>query len=140
MFELTTDAHFDSAHFLTDYYGKCENLHGHRWGVSVAITSSRLQAAGNELGMVMDFGQFKKIVKEVADEFDHTTLLEAGSLKDETVKALIDEGFTVKILSFRTTAENLAKYFCQKLEARGLNCSWVEVRETPNNRAKYINN
>ncbi len=139
MFELTTDAHFDSAHFLSDYHGKCENLHGHRWGVTVAITSENLQKSGDELDMVMDFCDFKRIVREVADSLDHTTLVEVGTLKDETVELLQEEGFTIKILSFRTTAENLAKYICHEIEARGPKCSWVEVRETPNNRAKYIN-
>ena len=139
MYELTTDAHFDSAHFLSDYHGKCENLHGHRWGVTVAIKSDELEKAGDELGMVMDFCIFKRIVREIADSLDHTTLVEVGTLKDETIAILQEEGFLIKILSFRTTAENLAKYICHEVEARGLKCSWVEVRETPNNRAKFIN-
>ncbi len=30
MYGLKTESSFDAAHFLTDYHGKCENLHGHR--------------------------------------------------------------------------------------------------------------
>ena len=138
MYELTTDAHFDSAHFLTNYQGKCENLHGHRWNVTVAIGSENLEREGEQCGMVMDFCDFKRVVREVVDEFDHTFLIEVGSLADETMEALKNEGFALKILSYRTTAENLAKHIYKLIKDKGLNCSWVEVCETPLNRAKYM--
>lgn len=137
-FELTTDAYFDSAHFLPDYFGKCENIHGHRWKVTVAIKSSDLQGAGSEAGMVQDFGIFKKTVREEVAKFDHMFLVQEGSLKDETIKALEGEGFNLLILPFRTTAENLAKNFAEIFVKAGLPVSWVEVDETPNNRAKYV--
>lgn len=137
-FELTTDAFFDSAHFLPDYFGKCENIHGHRWKVTVAIKADDLQSAGSEAGMVQDFGAFKKIVREEVAKFDHMFLVEDGSLQPETVAALEGEGFNLLILPFRTTAENLAKNFAEIFASRGLAVSWVEVDETPNNRAKYV--
>lgn len=137
-FELTTDAYFDSAHFLPDYFGKCENIHGHRWKVTVAIKSNELQGDGSEAGMVCDFGTFKKIVREKVAEFDHMFLVQEGSLKPETVSALESEGFNLMMLPFRTTAENLAKNFADEFVAAGLNVAWVEVDETPNNRAKYV--
>ena len=37
MYGLKTESAFDSAHFLADYYGKCENLHGHRYIVYIAV-------------------------------------------------------------------------------------------------------
>ena len=55
--------------------------------------------------MVVDFGVFKRIVAEVADELDHTFLVEEGSLAPATVTALESEGFTLTMLPFRTTAE-----------------------------------
>lgn len=138
MFVLSTDAYFDSAHFLTDYYGKCENLHGHRWKVTVKISSERLESLGTEKGMVMDFCTFKRKVREIVDEFDHTFLIEQGSLKNTTIEALKSEGFELKILPFRTTAEELSKHFFQLFNAEGLPVSSVEVCETPNNRAEYV--
>ena len=135
IYELKTDAHFDAAHFLTDYHGKCENLHGHRWNVEVGIAVSKLQTSGTEKDMVCDFSKFKRIVKETVDEFDHTFLVEVGSLANETVVCLEKEGFTLKFLPYRTTAENLAKDFADRLSAKNLPISFVEVRETPNNRA-----
>ena len=137
MYELKTKSHFDSAHFLTDYYGKCENLHGHRWEVCVYISVDELQKEGTMKDMVLDFGVFKQTVKDVALELDHTFLVEKGSLKKVTLKALKEEGFKVKVLPFRTTAENLAKYFYKKVKKRGISVTAVEMFETPNNCAIY---
>ena len=138
MYELRTEAFFDSAHFLAEYKGKCENLHGHRWRIEVCIGTQELQSSGDEKDMVCDFGEFKRIVRSLAQEFDHRFLIEEGTLKPETVEALESEGFTLKILPFRTTAENFAKHFYDKLRSEGLPVISVEVDETPNNRAVYV--
>ena len=53
------------------------------------------------------------------------------------VKCLEAEGFSLTVLPFRTTAENLARYFFDMLTAQGFPVSQVEVDETPNNRAFY---
>lgn len=153
MYGLQAEAHFDGAHFLTNYYGKCENLHGHRWRVVATIEVEDLQDGTNGEGalrdddtvtndgtmrdMVVDFGVFKRIVAEVADELDHTFLVEEGSLAPATVTALENEGFTLTMLPFRTTAENLARWFFNRLAERNLPISQIEVDETPNNRAFY---
>ena len=152
MYGLQAEAHFDSAHFLADYYGKCENLHGHRWRIVATIEAQELQGAdaggrlrddgtcgagGTERDMVVDFGAFKRIVGEVADELDHTFLVEEGTLSPTTMAALESEGFSLTVLPFRTTAENLARHVFERLLERGLPVSQVEVDETPNNRAFY---
>ncbi len=137
MYGLKTEHHFDSAHFLTDYYGKCENLHGHRWRVVAYLTQPELQTEGTMRDMVLDFGEFKKIVRAEVDAFDHTFLVEEGSLAPATISALEGEGFTLKILPFRTTAENLARYFFDRLVGQGLPISQVDVYETPLNCATY---
>lgn len=134
---LQTEAAFDSAHFLTDYYGKCENLHGHRWRVVVTIGADELQTEGTMKDMVLDFGVFKKAVRALADSLDHTFLVEEGSLKPATIAALEAEGFSLTIMPFRTTAENLARWFFEQLVAQGLPVIEVECDETPNNRAFY---
>lgn len=137
MYGLECEYAFDSAHFLTDYYGKCENLHGHRWRVVAKIEQPALQTEGTMKDMVLDFGLFKKTVKEICDRLDHTFLIEEGSLKPDTLAALQSEGFNLTILPFRTTAENLANYIFGELEEQGLPVAEIEVDETPNNRAFY---
>ncbi len=138
MYELSTEYWFDSAHFLTDYHGKCENLHGHQWRVTVYVGAGALQEDGTEKDMVVDFTRFKKIVREECDALDHTFLVEEGSLKPATVAALQDEGFSLTFLPFRTTAENLAHYLADRLCDRGLPVTRVDCNETPNNRAIYV--
>ena len=64
MYELSTEYWFDSAHFLTDYNGKCENLHGHQWRVTAYVRASELGASGTEKDMVVDFATLKRIVRE----------------------------------------------------------------------------
>ena len=138
MYGLKTEAAFDSAHFLADYYGKCENLHGHRWRVVVELAQEELQTEGTMRDMVLDFGEFKRRVRALAEEFDHTFLVEEGSLSAATVEALEGEGFSLKVLPFRTTAENLARHFCVRLREEGLPVSQVDVYETPMNCASYL--
>ena len=135
MYELKTEAAFDSAHFLADYYGKCENLHGHRWRVVVYLQQEELQAEGTMRDMVLDFGVFKRAVRSLAEELDHTFLVGDGTLHEATVDALESEGFSLTVLPFRTTAENLARYFAERLAAEGLPVSQVDMYETPNNCA-----
>lgn len=137
MYGLKTEASFDSAHFLTDYYGKCENLHGHRWRVVVYLEQESLQSDGTMKDMVLDFGVFKRVVRAVADSIDHTFLVEEGSLAPATIEALEAEGFSLTLFPFRTTAENLAHWFCDQLVAQGLPVSQVDCYETPNNCAIY---
>lgn len=135
MYSLKTEHYFDGAHFLTDYYGKCENLHGHRWKVVVTISQEQLQEEGTMKDMVVDFGVFKKAVRATVDAFDHTFLVEEGSLMPKTLACLEEEGFTLSIVPFRTTAENLARYFYKTIQDQGFPVSEVEVYETPLNCA-----
>ncbi|MBQ3106319.1 MAG: 6-carboxytetrahydropterin synthase [Eggerthellaceae bacterium] len=135
MYGLKTEAAFDSAHFLADYYGKCENLHGHRWRVVVYLEQADLQTEGTMRDMVLDFGVFKAAVRALAAELDHTFLVEEGTLRESTMAALREEGFSLTVLPFRTTAENLATYFARRLQEQGLPVSQVDMYETPNNCA-----
>ncbi len=137
MYKLKTESSFDAAHFLTDYHGKCENLHGHRWRVVAYIAQAELCKEGTHKDMVLDFGEFKKEVRALTEEFDHSFIVEEGSLQAQTLSCLENEGFTLTILPFRTTAENLAHYFYDRLAEKGLPVSEIEVYETPNNCAIY---
>lgn len=137
MYGLKTESSFDAAHFLTDYDGKCENLHGHRWRVVVYIEQDRLQSDGQAKDMVVDFGDFKHALRALTEELDHMFIVEEGSLAPETVACLERETFKLFVVPFRTTSENLARYFYERLEKRGFPVSLVEVYETPLNCAYY---
>ncbi|MGL5173192.1 MAG: 6-pyruvoyl trahydropterin synthase family protein, partial [Olsenella sp.] len=130
MYGLKTESSFDGAHFLTDYYGKCENLHGHRWRVVCYLRQGSLETEGTMRGMVVDFGVFKRALRDLTEELDHTFLVEEGSLMPKTIECLEEEGFSLTILPFRTTAENLACYFADRMVEKGMPVSQVDVYET----------
>lgn len=137
MYYLKTSASFDSAHFLHGYNGKCANIHGHRWTVEVKIKGEELQNTGEKRGMLIDFGDLKKAVKKLADDFDHAFIYEENSLKPETVQALKNENFNLIEVPFRPTAENFARHFYEILSDKGLEINSVTVYETPDNCAVY---
>ena len=137
MYRLKTSAAFDSAHFLAGYNGKCANIHGHRWTLEVVVESSELINSGEKRGMIIDFGDLKKAVRELADSFDHALIYEEGSLRPATVAALNEESFRLIEVPFRPTAENFARFFCERLTGQGLPVSSVTVYETPENCAVY---
>lgn len=138
MYTLKTEAAFDSAHFLSGYDGKCSNLHGHRWTVSVEIMSDELVSEGQLCGMVVDFGDLKRDLKMLVDAYDHAFIYEEGSLKDTTIAALYEENFRLISVKFRPTAENFARFFYECLEEKGYAVKCVTVYETPNNCASYL--
>ena len=137
MYELKTESSFDAAHFLSDYNGKCENLHGHRWRVVAYIQSQDLQVRGEEKDMIVDFAAFKGALRKLTQELDHMFIVEEGSLAPETIECLERETFKLFIVPWRTTSENFAHYFFDKLVSLGFDVSQVEVYETPLNCAIY---
>ena len=75
------------------------------------IKSLSLEEEGQTRGMVVDFGDLKRDLKSLCDYFDHSLIMEEGSLKNETLEALLSESFNIKQVSFRPTAENFARFF-----------------------------
>ena len=72
MFVVTVQAHYDSAHFLRNYKGKCERMHGHRYVVEVALATEELDRAG----IAFDFVDVKRELRAIADYLDHENLNE----------------------------------------------------------------
>ncbi|MCR5149130.1 MAG: 6-carboxytetrahydropterin synthase QueD [Eubacterium sp.] len=138
MYILSTKSDFDSAHFLKDYDGKCANIHGHRWTVSIDVEGSKLEESGPYRGMVVDFSELKKSLRKLTKALDHAFIMEEGSLKASTRAALEEEGFKLITFPFRPTAENFAKYFYDKMSEAGYKVAKVSVYETPNNIASYV--
>ena len=137
MYGLKTESAFDAAHFLSDYDGKCENLHGHRWRVIAWREVDELQTSGQEKDMVVDFGDFKRALRSLVAQFDHMFIVEEGSLAPETIAALESETFKLLVVPWRTTSENFARHFFDELVEMGFPVTRVEVDETPNNCAYY---
>ncbi|MFR4479235.1 MAG: 6-carboxytetrahydropterin synthase QueD [Fusobacterium sp.] len=137
MYTLISEASFDSAHFLAQYEGKCRNIHGHRWTIKVEIYGEELQESGSYKGMLVDFGDLKKYLKELADYYDHALIIEKDSMRELTLNALKEDGFRIIEEEFRPTAENFAKYFYNYFKNKGFLVKNIFVYETPNNCAIY---
>lgn len=138
MYQLTTEHSFDSAHFLAGYDGKCGNLHGHRWRVLLTVQSETLREDQQQKGMCVDFAELKKDLRTELDALNHVLIIEQGSLRESTMKALQEEKFQVVEMPFRPTAENFARYFYELFTLKGYPVAKVEVYETPNNSAVYF--
>lgn len=72
MYEISVRGHFDAAHALRGYKGKCESLHGHRFEVMVTVQAREL----NEIGISYDFTELKRHLREVLEGMDHHNLNE----------------------------------------------------------------
>jgi len=120
MYELKVIGHFAAAHNLRDFYGKCENLHGHNWKVEVYVTAEEL----DQPGLVMDFGVIKKNLAEVLDMLDHKYLNELEFFKET-----------------RPPSENIARYIFENLApkiSRGsARLARVSAWESETARASY---
>jgi len=70
MYEISVEKHFDAAHFLRGYKGKCEAVHGHRYRVLVKVRTDQL----DDIGLAYDFTELKRHLNDILSRFDHTCL------------------------------------------------------------------
>jgi len=70
MYEISVEKHFDAAHYLRDYKGKCENMHGHRYTIVAKLSVDKL----NDIGLAYDFTDLKRHLNDILERFDHTCL------------------------------------------------------------------
>lgn len=125
MFEIRVEADFSAAHYLKDFHGKCENLHGHNYRVFAHARGTEL----GEGGMLIDFGELKAVLRKVCKDLDHTHLNE---LKDSEILVFHNNPSAERIAAyiFKQIAMLLPPSDAKKLYA-------VEVFETPTSRARF---
>ena len=70
MYQVSVEQHFDAAHFLRGYQGKCEALHGHRFQAIVKVSTTEV----DNIGMAYDFAELKGHLRDILARFDHTCL------------------------------------------------------------------
>ena len=120
MYEISVAQHFDAAHALRGYRGKCEALHGHRFQVVVRVKSTTL----NEIGIAYDFTDLKRHLGEIVARFDHTSLNDIPPFD-----------------RMNPSSENIAHTIYQELESKlagaPVSLAAVEVRESPESRVSY---
>lgn len=108
LIRVTKEFRFEMAHALWNYDGPCRNVHGHSYILYVTIAGEPVNdPADPKNGMVIDFGDLKKIVRAaVVDRFDHA-LMVSGQAPAETVESYRHHFGNVIVSSFQPTCENL---------------------------------
>ncbi|HEY7212526.1 MAG TPA: 6-carboxytetrahydropterin synthase QueD [Bryobacteraceae bacterium] len=118
MFEICVEHTFAAAHFLRDYYGKCENLHGHNYRVQVGMEGEQL----DKTGLLFDFARLKDQLRQTSAYLDHQLLNELKPFDE-----------------INPSAENIAKFICEDMQKAlpAAAISYVRVWETETSYAVY---
>ncbi|MEP0133473.1 MAG: 6-carboxytetrahydropterin synthase [Eudoraea sp.] len=132
---ITKQFTFETGHALYGYDGKCKNVHGHSYKLSVTVIGMPITDTSNvKLGMVIDFGDLKKIVKEeIVDPFDHATVFNKNTPHIELAKELKVRGHKVILADYQPTSENMVIDFANKIKARlskEIQLHSIKLRET----------
>lgn len=120
LIRITKQFSFETGHALYGYDGKCKNLHGHSYKLWVTVIGEPVNDEANvKFGMVIDFGDLKKIVKqEIVDVFDHATVFNKHTPHIELAEELQARGHTVILVSYQPTSENMIEDFANKIKLR----------------------
>lgn len=120
LIRITKKFSFETGHALYGYDGKCKNVHGHSYKLAVTVIGEPISDKNNvKLGMVIDFGDLKKIVKqEVVDVFDHATVFNKHTPHVELARELEERGHSVILVDYQPTSENMIQDFASKIQNR----------------------
>lgn len=140
---ITKQFTFETGHALYGYDGKCRNVHGHSYKLSVTVIGSPITDASHvKYGMVIDFGDLKKIVKEeIVDVFDHATVFNKNTPHVELAKELEQRGHHVILVDYQPTSENMVIDFAQKIKSRlpeNIQLFSLRLQETESSYAEWF--
>ncbi len=138
---ITKEFKFEMAHALMGYDGLCKNIHGHSYEFLVTIIGTPIDDINSpKLGMVMDFGDLKKIVRStVVDVYDHSLVLNSNMPKKLTDE--LSENFEkVYLVDYQPTSElmivDFANSIMEKLPSN-VELSYLLLRETVTSYAEW---
>ncbi|RKF05187.1 6-pyruvoyltetrahydropterin/6-carboxytetrahydropterin synthase [Tenacibaculum lutimaris] len=139
---ITKQFNFETGHALYGYDGKCKNVHGHSYKLSVTVIGSPITDTSNvKYGMVIDFGDLKKIVKEeIVDVFDHATVFNKNTPHIELAKELKDRGHHVILVNYQPTSEMMVIDFAEKIQSRlpeNIKLHAIKLQETETSFAEW---
>ena len=116
MYKLRIESHFDAAHKLVGYEGKCSRVHGHRWKVEVFVSGNKL----DNIGILVDFEVLKQKVEKTVEKLDHSFLNDFKEIGNPT-------------------SENISKYIFNNLRGllNSVKLEKVRVWESPDAWCEY---
>ena len=139
---ITKQFSFETGHALYGYDGKCKNVHGHSYKLSVTVIGSPIQDASNvKYGMVIDFSDLKKIVKtEIVDVFDHATVFNKNTPHVELANELEQRGHNVLLVDYQPTSEMMVIDFAEKIKKhlpQNIQLHSLKLQETETSYAEW---
>ena len=140
---ITKQFSFETGHALYGYDGKCKNVHGHSYKLSVTVIGTPIKDAQNvKFGMVIDFTDLKKIVKEeIVDQFDHATVFNKNTPHVELAHELESRGHHVILVDYQPTSENMVVDFSNRIKNRlpeNINLFSLKLQETETSFAEWF--
>jgi 6-pyruvoyltetrahydropterin/6-carboxytetrahydropterin synthase len=140
---ITKQFSFETGHALYGYDGKCKNVHGHSYKLSVTVSGKPISDTNHvKFGMVIDFGDLKKIVKEeIVDLFDHATVFNKNTPHVELANELINRGHHVLLVDYQPTSEMMVVDFAKKIKDRlpsTIHLHSIKLQETDTSFAEWF--
>ncbi|NHM05954.1 6-carboxytetrahydropterin synthase [Flavobacterium sp. CYK-4] len=139
---ITKEFSFETGHALYGYDGKCKNVHGHSYKLSVTVIGVPISDKTNvKYGMVIDFSDLKKIVtEEIVDHFDHATVFNQTTPHIELANELKNRGHHVILVDYQPTSENMVTDFANKIQKRlpdAIRLHSLKLQETDSSYAEW---
>ncbi|GAA4057305.1 6-carboxytetrahydropterin synthase [Flavobacterium koreense] len=139
---ITKQFSFETGHALYGYDGKCKNVHGHSYKLSVTVIGTPISDSNNvKFGMVIDFSDLKKIVREeIVDVFDHATVFNKNTPHVELAEELKNRGHHVILVNYQPTSENMVIDFAKKIQDRlpnNIQLHSLKLQETESSFAEW---
>ncbi|GAB4288380.1 MAG: 6-carboxytetrahydropterin synthase [Marinilabiliales bacterium] len=118
LIRISKEFRFEAAHALFKYDGLCQYIHGHSYRLIVTVIGKPITDDNNpKNGMVIDFGDFKKIVKrKIVDVFDHSLIL-PEKLKEHKLDFSNNIYKRTIFVNYQPTSENLLLDFAGKIKS-----------------------
>jgi len=138
---LTKEFEFEMAHSLLNYDGLCQHIHGHSYKLAVTVIATpNWDKASPKRGMVMDFGDLKRIVNTlITKPLDH-----AFVMNRETPKEWYTDNNQlfgrVYLVDYQPTCENMVIDFAEKIKTelpKGIELFSVKLHETATSFAEW---
>lgn len=139
---ITKQFYFETGHALYGYDGKCKNVHGHSYKLSVTVKGKPIKDASNaKYGMVIDFGDLKKIVaSEIVDQFDHATVFNKNTPHVQLAEELKKRDHHIILVDYQPTSEMMLIDFAQRIKKqlpKNIQLYALKLQETETSLAEW---
>jgi|TARA_B100001093_G_scaffold387708_1_gene373744 6-pyruvoyltetrahydropterin/6-carboxytetrahydropterin synthase len=139
---ITKQFSFETGHALYGHDGKCKNIHGHSYRLNVTLFGTPIvDESSPKFGMIMDFSDLKKIVKEtVVTPFDHSTIFNKNTPHSKLAEDLKSSGHKVVLVNYQPTSEMLVIDFAERIKKRlpaNVRLHALKLRETASCYAEW---